>query len=82
MNDGVMEVLLVKMPKDLIALNDIAISMLGGTFASSQIESFSASNLEIEIQEGTHWTLDGEYEEGNRVCKIHTLKSAVSLIRR
>ena len=82
MNDGQMEVLLVKMPKDILELNDIAISMLGGTFKSGQIESFSAGNLDIEIEEGTHWTLDGEYEEGSRLCKIHTLRSAISLIKR
>ena len=82
MNDGLMEVLLVKMPKDILDLNDIAISMLGGTFKSGQIESFSARNVDIEIEEGTHWTLDGEYEEGSRLCKIHTLRSAVSLIKR
>ena len=82
MNDGLMEVLLVKMPKDLIDLNDIAISMLGGSFVSSQIESFSAANVRIEIQDGIHWTLDGEYEEGSEVCNIHTLRSAVSLITR
>ena len=82
MNDGMMEVLLVKMPKDIIDLNDIAISMLGGTFKSSQIESFSAGNVRVEIAEGTHWTLDGEYEAGSSVCTIHTLKSAISLIKR
>jgi YegS/Rv2252/BmrU family lipid kinase len=82
MNDGQMEVLLVKMPKDILELNDIAISMLGGTFKSGQIESFSAGNLDIEIEEGTHWTLDGEYEEGSGLCKIHTLRSAISLIKR
>ena len=82
MNDGQMEVLLVKMPKDILELNDIAISMLGGTFKSGQIESFSAGNLDIEIEGGTHWTLDGEYEEGSRLCKIHTLRSAISLIKR
>ena len=49
MNDGQMEVLMVKMPKDIIDLNDIAISMLGGTFKSSQIDSFSAGNIDIEI---------------------------------
>ncbi len=82
MNDGLMEVLLVKMPKDILELNDIAFSMLGGSFNSAQIESFSASNLDIEIEEGIHWTLDGEYEEGGRNCKIHTLESAISLIKR
>ena len=82
MNDGMMEVLLVKMPRDILELNDIAISMLGGSFTSDQIESFSAGNLDIEIEEGTHWTLDGEYEEGSGLCKIHTLRSAISLIKR
>lgn len=81
MNDGLMEVLLVKMPKDLIALNDIAISTLGGSFKSDQIETYSAREVKVEIDEGTHWTLDGEYEAGSGLCEIKTLESAISLIR-
>ena len=80
MNDGLMEGLLVKMPHDLIELNDIAISTLGGTFKSHQIDTFSASEVRVEIDEGTHWTLDGEYEEGSSICEIKTLKSAITLI--
>ena len=82
MNDGLMEVLLVKMPHDILALNDIAISMLSGSFKSSQIESFSASDVSVEIDGETHWTLDGEYEAGSSMCEIHTLRSAISLIKR
>jgi len=82
MNDGMMEVMLVRMPKDILDLNDIAFSMLGGTFSSDQIELFSAGNVDIEIEEGTHWTLDGEYEEGSRYCRIRTLRSAISLIKK
>lgn len=81
MNDGLMEVLLVRMPKDPIALNDIVVNMLGGTLASSQIEFFSAKDIEVEIDPGTHWTLDGEYEEGRDVCNINTVRSAITLIR-
>jgi YegS/Rv2252/BmrU family lipid kinase len=81
MNDGLMEVLLVKMPHDLIALNDIAISMLNGTLHSSQIEFFSARNIEVDIEKGTHWTLDGEFEEGSAHCNITTIDSAISLIK-
>ena len=81
MNDGLMEVLLVKMPHDLIALNDIAISMLNGTLHSSQIDFFSARNIEVDIEKGTHWTLDGEYEEGSAHCIITTIDSAISLIK-
>ena len=81
MNDGLMEVLMIKMPRDIIALNDIAISTLGGSFQSHQIEKYSAHDVTVEIDENTHWTLDGEYEKGAGVCEIRTLKSAISLIR-
>ena len=81
MNDGLMEVLLIKMPKDIIDLNDIAISTLGGSFKSSQIETYSARDVIVELDENTHWTLDGEYEKGSGICEIKTLESAVSLIR-
>ena len=81
MNDGLMEVLLVKMPHDLIALNAIAVNMLNGTLHSSQIEFFSAKNIEVDIEPGTHWTLDGEYEEGMDHNTVMTVDSAISLIR-
>lgn len=81
MNDGLMEVLMVKMPRDIIELNDIAISTLGGSFQSHQIETYSAKSVSVEIDEGTHWTLDGEYEPGSSLCEIRALESAISLIR-
>lgn len=81
LSDGLMEVLLVKMPKNIIDINDIAISMLGGSFKSSQIETFSAKNVRVEIEDGVHWTLDGEYEEGSRICEIRTIESAIKIIR-
>ena len=81
MSDGLMEVLLVRMPSDLIKLNDIAVNMLNGTLHSSQIEFFSAKNIEVDIEPGTHWTLDGEYEEGRDHCEISTVESAIRLIR-
>lgn len=80
MNDGLMEVLLVKMPRDLIALNNIAVNMLSGSFHSDQIDAFSAKDVQFEIDESVHWTLDGEYEKGSSVCEIHTIESAISLI--
>jgi len=81
MNDGLMEVLMIRMPKDLIELSDIAASTLGGTFKSHQIETYSAHNVRVELNEDIHWTLDGEYEAGSAVCEIKTLESAISLIR-
>ncbi len=80
MNDGMMEVLMIKMPRDLIELNDIAISTLGGSFKAHEIEKYSAHSVTVEIDENTHWTLDGEYEKGNGICEIKTIESAISLI--
>ena len=81
MNDGMMEVLMIKMPKDLIELSDIVASTLGGTFKAHEIEKYSAHSLTVEIEEGIHWTLDGEYEAGSGVCEIRTIESAISLVR-
>jgi YegS/Rv2252/BmrU family lipid kinase len=81
MNDGLMEVLLIRMPKDLIELSDTTASILNGTFKSHQIEKYSAHNVIFEIDEDVHWTLDGEYEKGNGICEINTLESAISLIK-
>lgn len=81
MNDGQMEVFMIRMPRDPIALNDIAINMLNGSLKSDQIEFFSARTIDVEVNPGTHWTLDGEYEEGSDKCHITTMESAITLIR-
>lgn len=80
MNDGKMEVLLIKMPKDIIEMNVILGSMMINDLDTKHIDFFSAKNLEIEIDEGTHWTLDGEYEEGAKKVNITTLESAIKII--
>ena len=81
MNDGEMEVLLVKMPKDIIEISETAMSMFSGSFQSNQIESFTTSHLEVEIEKNIHWTLDGEYEEGSSFCEIKILPSAISVMK-
>lgn len=80
MNDGLMEVLLVKTPKSLAALNQIVIHMMDGTLETDEIEFFSAKSVRVEVESGTPWTLDGEYEKGADVVEIETLRSAIDLI--
>ena len=81
MNDGLMEVILIKMPRDLIELSDITSSILSGTFKSHQIEKYSAHKVMFDLDENVHWTLDGEYEKGSGICEIDTIESAISLIK-
>ena len=80
MNDGLMEVLLVKTPKSLADLNDIVVNMMDGKLETDKIEFYSAKSIRVEIDHDTHWTLDGEYEEGADVVEIETVRSAVKLI--
>lgn len=80
MNDGLMEILLVKTPKSLAAFNEIVVHMMDGTLETDEIEFFSARDIRVEVEPGTPWTLDGEYEKGADEIEITTLRSAVELI--
>lgn len=80
MNDGMMEVLLIEPPKSLIEVNEMGIALLGGALDAPNIKFFSARDIKVEIEPNTHWTLDGEYEEGADRIDISTLRSAVKLI--
>ncbi len=80
MNDGMMEVLLIEAPNSFLDLNEMVRALLAGTLDAPNISFFSAREIQVEIEPDTHWTLDGEYEEGADSIQIHTLRSAVSLI--
>ena len=80
MNDGEMEVLLIKMPQDILEVNDIVAGMLTSNLESMSADFFSAKTISVDIDEGTHWTLDGEYEKGASHVEIETLKSAIRII--
>ena len=80
MNDGEMEVLLIKMPQDILEANDIVAGMLTSNLESMSADFFSAKTISVDIDEGTHWTLDGEYEKGASHVEIETLESAIKII--
>lgn len=80
MNDGEMEVLLIKMPQDILEANDIVAGMLTSNLESMSADFFSAKTISVDIDEGTHWTLDGEYEKGSSHVEIETLESAIKII--
>lgn len=80
MNDGMMEVLLIEAPSSLLEVNEMVRALLGNSLEAPNIKFFSARDIKVEIAEGTHWTLDGEYEQGAENIEIHTLQSAIELI--
>lgn len=80
MNDGMMELLLIKMPGNIIELNEMVVSLLDGSLKASNIEFISAKSITVRMEKETHWTLDGEYEKGGREIRIDTIRSAIRLI--
>lgn len=63
MNDGLLEVLLIKKPKTFFGLFPIASSFLSGKIRKRQMIAFQAKSLEIEdcTGKGIDWNLDGEF---------------------
>ena len=80
MNDGLMEVLMVKSPESVSALNETIRSMIDGKLEADDIEFFSARNIRVEIDESVPWTLDREYQPGAETIEISTIRSAFELI--
>jgi diacylglycerol kinase family enzyme len=61
MTDGLFEVTLVKMPRNLIEINDIIQYMSQANPHSELVYQFKASHVVLESEEVIRWTLDGEY---------------------
>lgn len=81
LNDGMFEVLLVKMPKNLVDLNIIINSLTTSNFNNDRFEFFKASKLEITPSEPTAWSLDGEYMRTEGTVKMENMHGAISFIK-
>ena len=43
------------------------------------IEFFSADKIIVETEDDIDWTVDGEYQKGNKTVSIHNIKDAFIL---
>ena len=81
MNDGKLEVLLIRSPKNVLELMTIVSAITQGKFRECPLMSFfSSSRVEIEADPDMPWTLDGEYQEGQEHIVIEAKKSAIRLM--
>lgn len=70
LSDGLFEIALVKNPKSLAELMDIAKAVLERHLASSHITLLHASSVTFSSEEDVPWTLDGEYDPGGHKIEI------------
>ncbi len=80
LSDGLFEILLVRLPKDLFELNEILTAISSKKYKTKMITFLSAKNITVDTGENINWTLDGEYASGEEKIEIKNLNKAIKLI--
>ena len=81
MSDGVFELLLVRMPKDLVELHDCILALQKQKYNCAVITFVTAGKLEILANPQMTWSLDGERENGHETVRVENLHHAIRLIK-
>lgn len=79
MSDGLFEVFLVRMPKDLAALNECLWALQKQQYNCRSITFRSAQKVLVSADENMAWTLDGEREQGHSEVLIQCVHNAILL---
>ncbi|MBR4943970.1 MAG: YegS/Rv2252/BmrU family lipid kinase [Peptococcaceae bacterium] len=80
MNDGLLEVLLVKKPRNLAELQGAIAALLRNDLNNPCLYSFRTSDLRIFSSEDVSWTLDGEFGGELRDVQISVIPQAYSIM--
>lgn len=80
MNDGLFEILLVKLPKNIIELNNIIFALNNQDYSNGMITFLSASHAEICACADMAWTLDGEFMKGSEKIIMQNIHDAIEII--
>ena len=80
LSDGLFELLLIRLPKDLFELNEIVRALGSKKYNTKMISFLSAKNISVETAEQINWTLDGEYASGEKTIRVENLHNAIKFI--
>lgn len=83
MNDGMFEIILIKYPKDAIALSKIITALASGEMKSEYIRFFRSSEVKLEIldEKPVDFSLDGELEKNVRSAHIVNIRSGIRVVK-
>ena len=79
MADGLFEVLLVRMPKDLLELSECITAIQKQTYNCKIMTFRTAKKVTVHASETMDWTLDGEREPGHAQVEVENLHHAILL---
>ena len=80
LSDGLLEVTLIKNPKNVLDLAEIVAKLVDGTLDSELIESFQTDSIKIKTRHSIPWTIDGEYGGEHKSVHIQIEKLALKMI--
>ena len=80
MNDGLLELLLVRKPHSLLELSNCIKALGTHDYDSPMLTLLSTPSVKIEAPEDMDWTLDGEFQEGSTNCSVVNCHSAINII--
>lgn len=80
LSDGLFELLLIRLPKDILELNEILVALSSKKYNTKMVTFLSAKNITIETEEDINWTLDGEFAYGESLIKVKNLNQAIKFI--
>lgn len=81
LSDGLFELLLIRLPKDLFELNEIVVALTSKKYNTKMITFLSAKSITIETSKQMHWTLDGEFACGEETIRVKNLHKAIKFIK-
>ena len=82
MQDGKLELILVRAPKDLIELHEFVMALQNQTYNCTAMTFVSTANMKISADPQMPWTLDGEKADGSEQIEIRNLHHAIRLVKR
>ncbi len=81
LNDGMLEVMLIKSPKNANELSRIIFSITNKTYASCDMIDFvSAKKIKVTTDTEIPWTIDGEYGDLQTEITIENLYHAIEVM--
>ncbi|MBQ7035929.1 MAG: diacylglycerol kinase family lipid kinase [Clostridia bacterium] len=76
-DDGLFEVMLIRMPRSATDLQQIVFSLIRKQYNSDLITFFKSRHLTFSMDQIFPWSLDGEFEEGANIVEIKNQPKAI-----
>jgi len=80
LNDGLFEIILIRNPKTPLDLSRMIISIKKKEYKDKCIQFFKATQATFYMDEPIPWSIDGEYEAGEKTVKIQNIHSAIKIL--